>query len=45
VNAISNAVATIAIAKMCGEFDETAPARIRAGAVNPDDPQTMQSAH
>jgi aerobic C4-dicarboxylate transport protein len=45
VNAISNAVATIAIAKVCGEFDETAPARIRAGAVNPDDPQTMQSAH
>ncbi|HTI67681.1 MAG TPA: cation:dicarboxylase symporter family transporter [Caulobacteraceae bacterium] len=45
VNAITNAVTTIAIAKVCGEFDPTARARIEAGLVNPDDPEAMQSAH
>lgn len=42
-NAISNAVATIVIAKLCGEFDPDAQARLKAGVVDVDDPQAIEA--
>jgi aerobic C4-dicarboxylate transport protein len=44
-NAISNAVATIVIAKLCGEFDPAVQARLKAGAVDVDDPQGVEATH
>ena len=41
-NAITNAVSTIAIAKICGEFDPEAQARLKAGLVSPDDPEGIK---
>jgi aerobic C4-dicarboxylate transport protein len=43
-NAISNAVATLVIAKLCGEFDPSAQARLKAGVVSADDPQGIEAA-